>query len=192
MAYNSTGRPTAEIPALVLLDLQRDFLESTGKKPVDLSQVDGLLRSVEELSNTFVERAWPVARVGNEFPRHHCLNPVRKFAAVVGTAGTAWDPRASGTGAPYFVKDRRDAFSNPGFEEWLTDSGSTRVIVVGVFAEACVAATALSALRRGYTVSVPEDAVAGSTERSTNRALERLRQRGVDTSNSSAARSKSQ
>jgi nicotinamidase-related amidase len=68
------------------------------------------------------------------------------------------------------------------------------VTIAGLFAKGCVRATAEGALRRGLAVEVLQDAVACSSDRSRDRALNRLAGRGArlttagDATDRSAAR----
>lgn len=74
----------------------------------------------------------------------------------VGTPG--WE-LALGAGPEDLVLGKRvdDAFEDPDLAMTLRRSGVETVVVVGVFSEMCVAATARGALRAGLNVIVPHD-----------------------------------
>src|SRR5262249_37787383 len=71
---------------------------------------------------------------------------LRRHAAVAGSAGTRWDVRADVRGAPYLPKWKPDAFCNPRLQELLAGHGIEQVVLAGLYAGACVSATAKGAL----------------------------------------------
>jgi nicotinamidase-related amidase len=58
---------------------------------------------------------------------------------------------------PVIAKDRDDGFDGTSLEDLLTERGITRLVVVGIQSEMCVAATARGALARGLQVVLPRD-----------------------------------
>jgi len=59
-----------------------------------------------------------------------------------------------------FAKQRGSAFSNQALGAYLREREIRRLYVLGVFAEGCVRATVLDALRLGFEVFVIENAIA--------------------------------
>ncbi|HWE96331.1 MAG TPA: cysteine hydrolase [Tepidisphaeraceae bacterium] len=171
-------RPRA---ALLLIDFQFDFLSPQGRLPVHAHQARAMLMAANRLIEAAPRLGYEVAYVGNEFePRDFPANWFRRNAAIRGTPGAALDPALRRVpGAPYFAKQRGDAFSNIGLEGFLDSHAVGRLIVAGAHADACVLRTAMSALRRGYRVVIPEDAVAAASESRRERALVRLRRAGA-------------
>ncbi|MCP3819460.1 nicotinamidase [Streptomyces sp. A3M-1-3] len=123
------------------------------------------------------ERSWPV----------HC---------VAGTEGVGFHPNfapavASGAIAAVFDKGAYAA-AYSGFEgldengttlaDWLRAREVTEVDVVGIATDHCVRATALDAVREGFATHVLLDLTAGVAEHTTGRALEELREAGVELS----------
>ena len=80
----------------------------------------------------------------------------------------------------YFPKRVANAFANRDLDAFLRTHGVARVILAGVFAHACVRATARGALRLGYRVAALEDGVATTGERRRTAALSRLQQMGAE------------
>ncbi|MFE7620021.1 isochorismatase family protein [Streptomyces sp. NPDC057496] len=120
------------------------------------------------------ERSWPA----------HC---------VAGTEGVGFHPNftpavASGSIDAVFDKGAYAA-AYSGFEgldengvglaDWLRERQVTEVDVVGIATDHCVRATALDAVRAGFTTHVLLDLTAGVAEATTERALEELRRAGV-------------
>lgn len=61
------------------------------------------------------------------------------------------------------VSSLADKFSNTNLDDLLRERGITTVIIVGVSSNGAVLYTSYGAAARGYTVVVPEDAMAGTT-----------------------------
>ncbi|GHG52964.1 hypothetical protein GCM10018980_36620 [Streptomyces capoamus] len=64
--------------------------------------------------------------------------------------------------------------------DWLRAREVTEVDVVGIATDHCVRATALDAAREGFRTQVLLDLTAGVAGETTERALEELRQAGVE------------
>ena len=166
--------------ALVLLDFQRDFLADDGRMPVARHHVAPVLAAARSAVDRARLRGDLIITVGNEFRRGDVVgNLLRRRAAVSGSAGTAWDDRIDVEEALYVPKSAGSGFSNPALGAALDARGITHLQIAGLFAKGCVRATARAALRRGLTVEVLGDAVACSSDRSRERALARLAERGV-------------
>lgn len=137
--------------------------------------------------------------------RDHHVDPGNHFSAqpdfehswpahcVAGTEGVGFHPNfapAVASGAIDAVFDKGAyAAAYSGFEgldengmglaDWLHDRGVTEVDVVGIATDHCVRATALDAVRAGFTTHVLLDLTAGVAEETTERTLEELRRAGV-------------
>ena len=170
--------PHIKIPpdsALLLLDLQQDFLSDAGKMPVARNHVQPLLEAANAAIAIFKKAGRPIVAVGNEFRRGDVvMNLLRGNASVEGSPGARWDARVPIGSAKYLPKWASDAFVNPELEPWLRERGVKVLAISGLFARACVTATAKSALRRGFKVYLIEDAIACASDRSRTRALARL------------------
>jgi nicotinamidase-related amidase len=165
--------------ALLLIDLQVDFLAADGRMPIAAPQVEELLEAARTAAAEARRHGWPVVAIGNEFPRWNVLvNLVQRFAALKGSAGAAWDARAPQERDAYFAKWLPSAFTNPELDAWLRRRGVTTVHLAGVMAGACVASTARGALKRGYAVKLIAKGIGSPSEGSRERALERLRKAG--------------
>lgn len=115
---------------------------------------------------------------------------------VAGTEGVGFHPNfapavASGAIDTVFDKGAYTA-AYSGFEgtdengttlaQWLRAREVSEVDVVGIATDHCVRATALDAVREGFTTHVLLDLTAGVAEATTDRALEELRAAGVELS----------
>lgn len=174
--------------ALLLLDFQRDFLADDGRMPVARHHVAPVLAAARRAADRALLGGDLVVTVGNEFRRSDVIgNLLRRRAAIAGSPGTAWDDRIDVDAALYVPKAAGSAFTNPALSAALEERGIRHVTIAGLYAKGCVRATAQAALRRGLTVSVLGDAVACSSDRSRERALARLTDRGVHVITSGAA-----
>jgi nicotinamidase-related amidase len=109
--------------------------------------------------------------IGNVF-RHH--------AAVKGSPGVAWDRRIDPPGATYVPKWKSDAFCNPDLVALLEEAHVGQVRLAGLYAKACVSATAKGARKRGLSVQVIGHATACSSDESRRHAIENLRRVGIE------------
>ncbi len=149
--------------AILLMDLQRDFLDrEAGRMPVDERGAKAALQVANEvLSRQVLVGVLPIL-VMNQFPASAGIaNFFRHGAAISGTAGAELDPRLQRSGSEMVVnKARPSAFSNPELQRCLDSHGVKKIYVLGVFAEGCVRATVVDAVKLGYSVVVIADAVA--------------------------------
>jgi nicotinamidase-related amidase len=166
--------------ALLLIDFQRDFLAPDGRMPVARGQIESVVAAANKAIADARARGEEIVAIGNEFPRSDVvMNFFRRNAALTGSPGAMWDKRIPITSVPYFRKWRGDAFCNPALEEFLRTHGVGQVTLAGLFASACVSATAKGALARGFKVTILGDAVADSSARARDAALQRLARRGA-------------
>lgn len=169
--------------AVLLIDLQRDFLGSPGaaRLPVGEAGAAAVLAAANAiLAGRRLPGALPVLIV-TAFPRSaRFANFFRHQAALAGSAGAGLDPRLElPAGVRVLTKTVADAFSNPELEALLRGRGVTELYVLGVFAEGCVRATVLGARRRGYAVTVLAGAVASNARWKQRLALWSMRRAGA-------------
>jgi nicotinamidase-related amidase len=167
--------------ALLVLDLQRDFLEDAGRMPIARAQVAPLLDAANATIDAAAARHVPIVYIVNAFPRSQVvLNFFRHGAAVAGTPGADMDPRVhvapAGTTIP---KERSDAFTNPALDAFLRERGVKRVGILGVFAPHCVRATARGAMKHGYGVTVVRDGLGAASDGARDRAVRGIENDGA-------------
>ena len=171
---------TKEKRALLLIDFQRDFLTDRGRMPVAASQVQPVIDAANRAAARARAEGVEVVAIGNEFLRRDWVgNLLRRFAALACSDGARWDERVPREGARYFAKWRGSAFCNPELDRFLRSENVGELDLAGLYAGACVSATARDALKRGYRVAVLADAVADRSDAARSRALRRLERHGV-------------
>ncbi|KOX00980.1 amidase [Streptomyces sp. NRRL B-1140] len=187
--------------ALIVVDVQNDFCEGGS---LAVSGGADVAAAVTELigqaagsgyQHVVATRDHHIAPGG-----HFSTNPdyARSWPAhcVAGTEGVGFHPNfapavASGSIDAVFDKGAYSA-AYSGFEgadengtplaDWLRSREVTEVDVVGIATDHCVRATALDAAREGFRTHVLLDLTAGVAQESTERALEELREAGVELS----------
>jgi len=162
------------------MDLQRDFLESAGRLPIAQDQIAGVVDAMNRALRLARDRRWPIVYVVNGYDLLDPGNLFRNFAAVRGSQGARIDERILRL-ADVLTLDKKapDAFSNPALAARLGSWRIGRLLIGGVYADACVTATAISALKRGYEVAILADGVGAASERGRQRALANLSRRGA-------------
>lgn len=168
----------ALLPALVVVDVQRDFGEPARIAPYGLDDrafaaVDAAITRigtlVEEARATGVPVVWvelgsdPSAPWGaSTWLRGGALDaPMADDEPCrVGSEGAQWYRIAPGPGEIRVVKRGYSGFLGTDLQARLTATGIGWLTVVGLTSECCVFATAQDAMQLGWPVVVPSDATA--------------------------------
>ncbi len=152
-------------PALVLVDLQADFLDRRALHPWP----DEIVARSARLLGGCRERGLPVIHV------HTVVSPdgddrmphwkrADRWECVEGTPGARPPGDVAPRGDEVVIRKRGyDPFSSSELEATLRAAGVDTVIVAGLYLHACVRATALGAYERGWSVWIAGDAI-GTTE----------------------------
>jgi len=165
VAVDAARTPGLQHTALLLIDLQNDFLARPGLSP---PRADVTARAAR-LLGACREHGVPVVHVrtivrsdGQDRMPHWQRNAT--FACVDGSPGAlspeALRPRDD---EPVFRKQYFGAFGSPGLTEYLRSLGARKLLLAGVYLHSCVRESALEAYERGFAVSIVDDAT-GSTE----------------------------
>jgi len=166
--------------ALLILDLQKDFLQAGGRMPVAAQQVDPMINLVQALARQAHVNGASVIMVRNTFPRNDLLgNFFRNQAAVEATDGAETDERIHIEANASFTKAAPDAFSNQDLDAYLREQQVETLVVAGVFADQCVQTTVMAALNRKYQVHVVQDATAAKDDQTREQAMQAMAQRGA-------------
>lgn len=151
-------------PALLLIDLQQDYLNRPGLEP----PAPQLVSHASSLLDICRQSAIPVfhavtqvhADGSNRMPHWRASN---HWACVEETRGVLPpDEVAPLPDEAIFTKLFFNAFDNPALAAALAADGIDTLIVAGLYTHACVRATVLDAYSRGYAVWVAADAVAST------------------------------
>ncbi|MDQ2946621.1 MAG: isochorismatase family protein [Acidobacteriota bacterium] len=115
--------------ALLILDLQKDFLARDGKLPVAADQAAALLVTANQLLDAASAKRWLPIVIFNSYAPWNVANIFRNSAAVRNSQGAEIDPALKTLGLPQFAKSEPDAFSNPGLGSFLRQHAVETVIV---------------------------------------------------------------
>ncbi|MEV8207424.1 isochorismatase family protein [Streptomyces sp. NPDC079189] len=183
--------------ALIVVDVQNDFCEGgslavAGGADVAAAITDLIGEAQAGYRHVVATRDHHVDP-GDHFSEHPDFEHSWPTHCVAGTEGVGFHPNfapAVASGAIDAVFDKgAHAAAYSGFEgldengvglaRWLRDRGVTEVDVVGIATDHCVRATALDAVREGFTTHVLLDLTAGVAAATTGQALGELRGAGV-------------
>jgi acyl-CoA reductase-like NAD-dependent aldehyde dehydrogenase len=147
--------------ALLLIDLQRDFLERPGVTPSPFRVVDGaaaLLSHARAAGMPVVHVHTVVREDGADAMPHWRTLGIR--ACRDGTPGAEPpEPLAPRAGEPTFRKRFHSGFGDPRLEAALRDLAVDSLLIAGLFLEGCVRETVMDAYRLGFEVRVVDGAV---------------------------------
>ncbi len=185
--------------ALIVVDVQNDFCEGgslavSGGADVAF-RIGGLLHQWQQADPEDRGYSHVVAT------RDHHIDPGDHFSddpdfehswpphCVVGTDGVSFHPNLDpqpfdaifdkGEHAAAYSGFEAKAQDGTGLADWLRGHGVTSVDVCGIATDYCVRATALDAVRAGFSTAVLTDLTAGVAPASTERALAELEGAGV-------------
>jgi len=174
LGISDVAAPQFCAPALLVLDMQNEFLDREGQLPVWGGPA--ILPQVSALVQAFRQRTRPVI-----FTRHVCIEPfahldtiatmraLRDPASFLPANGWSSDIHRDLGPAPgdhVITKYRYSAFFDSPLETLLRVAGIREVIVTGVATNICCEATAHDAFFRGFDVVFLIDATGGVDERS--------------------------
>ena len=167
----SVGKPIDAYPdaksALVIIDMQRDLTEKTGKMPINPAMSDAIINNLNMIMEK--NRKLTVVYVSHEF--EGVLGLLAGGALRHGKPGTEIDPRIKIVSENRFTKHISDSFSNPAFGEFLVKNHINHLYIAGLDARYCVNKTVRAALNRKYKVTVLYDAIGSATPQYVDQAL---------------------
>ena len=152
-------------PALLLIDLQQDFLSRPGLLP----ECEILVTAVADLLGVARARAIPVFHVHTQvaadgrdcMPHWANRDPIPCRA---GTPGGTPPPALEPVSGEAVVRKRfYNAFEGQELEQRLRAARVDTLVLAGVYLNACIQATALEGYARGFRILIAEEAV-GSTD----------------------------
>lgn len=171
--------PTNTGLALLIIDMQRDFLEPGGFGDAlgnDVSRLRAIVPTVQRLQNAFRERGWLVLQTveGHRPDLSDCPPSKRQRGhadlkigdrgpmgriLVLGEPGNAIIPELAPKPEETVIeKPGKGAFYNTNLEFLLKTHNISHLLITGVTTEVCVQTTMREANDRGYDCLLVEDA----------------------------------
>ena len=173
--------PTDSQVALVIIDMQRDFLEPGGFGEAlgnDVSRLQSIVPTVQRLQQFFRDRGWPIIQTkeGHRADLDDCpaakrdrgrgdlkigdAGPMGRIL-ILGEPGNEIIPELKPKPDEIVIsKPGKGAFYRTGLEGVLRSHHITHLIFTGVTTEVCVQTTMREANDRGYECLLVEDATA--------------------------------
>lgn len=170
--HSATDETHGDRGALLLIDLQEDFLGAPGLR----DQRPALLRAVRQWVDLAAAAGALVVEVRTELPDDPAawaLN-MREDGQPVALAGTPGASRVSELAdldMTTVLKRRDDGFLGTGLAELLRGHGIDHLVIAGVSTQACVAMTAASAYAHDLSVVLAGGAVASDDTHAHTEAL---------------------
>ncbi|MGP1906763.1 cysteine hydrolase family protein [Metabacillus sp. JX24] len=166
--------------AILVLDIQKGFIGQKARMPAAAHQIEPMLENVNDIVEKADHKKIPVVYIGNEYePKQFMANFLTKKSALKGSEGAELDERLLRVKDCYFSKSKSSALSNPELVAYLTANRIKHLVIVGLFAEACVAATALDSIHRQFTAAVVKDAIASMSDARKEKSLKYMCSKGV-------------
>jgi nicotinamidase-related amidase len=185
--------------ALVIIDMQRDFLETGGFGEAlgnDVSQLQSIIPQIQSLLTTFRTLQLPIfqtveghnpdlsdcppskqkrgkseLKIGDQGPMGRIL--------ILGEAGNSIIPELQPiSGEIIITKPGKGAFYNTPLESYLQAKNITHLLITGVTTEVCVQTTMREANDRGYECLLVEDATASYFPEFKQATIEMVRAQG--------------
>lgn len=160
--------------ALLVIDVQKDFTQPSGRKPVSPRQAEQIIGNINTILFLAEINGLLPVYIGNEFRKYDPLNIFRNFAALEGSDGSKLDRRLQVRNSHYFSKQTGDALTNSSLVSFLRAAGIEHIYLTGLYAEACVFNTFQGAQKHGFTCSVVADAIASKTEARRQRMVKKF------------------
>lgn len=151
-------------PALLLIDLQRDFLSSANLEPpapTTISRAAELLGAARARGVPVIH-IWTTVEKENDRRLPH-WREMNRWHCVAGTPGHETPPELKpATGEGIIHKTGFNPFASGELEKSLHALGCDSMVLAGVHLHACVRTAAVESLERDFRVFIAEDATASN------------------------------
>ena len=191
--------PSLDRTALLIIDMQRDFLESGGFGEAlgnDISQLQQIVPIVKQILDTFRDRGLPIFHTleGHQSDLSDCppsklkrgksqlkIGDLGKMGRILilGEPGNDIIPELQPLPKETVIpKPGKGAFYQTNLRSCLQQQGITHLVFTGVTTEVCVQTTMREANDRGYECLLVEDATASYFPKFKQSTLEMIRAQG--------------
>jgi nicotinamidase/pyrazinamidase len=154
----STGKT-----ALLVIDVQENLLKPNSRLHMDTASIPSFLHSLNDAIRYFNSNDIPVLYTVNEWT-NPVLNMLTGNVCKKGTPGTGIDKNVYRVNDTIYRKSKMSALSNKELLNYLREHSIAHLYIAGLFAEACIKGTAREAMKKGYNVTVIEDATGSKTD----------------------------
>jgi nicotinamidase-related amidase len=164
--------------ALLVIDIQENLLNPDSRIHIDLKNVDHFFKNVNHTIDLFEHSGLPVLYITNEWS-NFLVNWITGNVCKKGGKGVGPDPRLRRVNMKLYRKSTKSALLNAELLRDLRDLKVSEIVLVGLFAEHCVKATMMDALKNNFRVTVVTDALGSNSEKNLKRSLEYYRRKEV-------------
>lgn len=165
--------------ALLLIDLQKDFLDDGAYPPARRSET---LDAVSRAAVQARKNGWPVIAV-RQAVRSRSLRLLARLAlggkGLDGTAGSNLVPEVAALSDHVLRKEVKDAFASGELDRLLAQHDVARLRIAGLDGEHCVRVTCMAAVQRGYNVTLLSDAILTARDTGWDKVARQARMQGV-------------
>ena len=164
--------------ALLVIDIQENLVNPASRMHIDISNIDQFFNNVNHTIDSFENSGLPVLYITNEWS-NFLLNWITGNACKKGGKGVGPDSRLRRVNMNVYRKSTSSALHNTQLLKDLQDWKVSELVLVGLFAEHCVKATMMDALKNDFKVTVITDALGSKNKRNLRRSLEYYRRKGA-------------
>ena len=154
-AFQEKGQVMPEKKALIIIDLQKDYLWDK-RKPMFTYDTKALMQKVNSAIGTYKENGYDIIYV------KHVLSKLLWGVgfSIKGTEGAELYDGLDVVSDLCFEKSHSDSYSSKAFREHMAKNGYSEVVLAGLDECGCVGATAKGAARTGIKVKMLGDCIA--------------------------------
>lgn len=165
------GKDAVKRTVCLIIDIQNDYFPR-GK--FELLNPEKAAVNAKLLLAHFRKNNIPVIHI-----RHENIRPGVDFF-IPGTPGAAIHSLVAPVkGEAVILKHMPSSFIGTVLEAELRRKKTGNLLIIGMQSNVCVISTALDAVRKGYPVTVVEDAIAARSKEVHDRAIEEMRGKGI-------------
>ncbi|MCV2873871.1 cysteine hydrolase [Defluviimonas sp. WL0050] len=165
--------------ALLLIDLQKDFLDDGPYPPEQRAQA---LEAASRAALQARRNGWPVIAV-RQAVRSPSLRLLARLAlggkGMDGTAGSDLVPEVAALSDHVLSKEVKDAFASGELDRLLAQHDVAHLRIAGLDGEHCVRATCMAALQHGYNVTLLSDAILTARQNGWDKVAQQAGLQGV-------------
>ena len=183
-AFALNSAPVADTAAcgaaLIIVDVQKDFVDPDGRLPADSAQAQNMIAAINGILENADTTALEVIYIRNAFKWWQLPgNIIRRFAGMKGAEGARPADGLVLVNDTCFTKHHFNAFTNKHLHKHLSKNGISELYICGMYADVCVLATVKGAVKHGYRVYVIRDALSTVTDVRLDASYEKLESVGA-------------
>jgi nicotinamidase-related amidase len=160
--------------ALLVIDIQENLVNPDSRIHIDVTNINQFFKNVNHTIDLFEKSGFPVLYITNEWS-NLLLNWITGNVCKKGGKGVGLDSRLMRVNMKLYRKSTKSALLNTELLKDLQDWKVSEVFLVGLFAEHCVKATMMDALKEDFRVTVVTDGLGSKNEKNLRQSVEYFR-----------------